>query len=510
MFESIAAGMGMVFQWSNILSVLFGVIVGMVVGAIPGLTGAMAMCLLIPFTLYFQPIAAIAMLMGISKGANFGGSVPAILFNMPGTPEAAITALEGYPLSRQGKSGKALKIALYASTMADTMSDLVLFFFAAPVAMVALKVGPPEYAMIVLFSLVIIGAVAGENFLKGLIALGIGLLLATIGLDPAFGTPRFNFGLVELSAGVGLIPLVIGLLIFSETFRQIEEGIREEDEKGYHENQQSHKAVDPSYNRVSFVEFKHCLSAIFGGVGIGSAIGAIPGIGTTVASYLSYARTKRSSKHPELFGKGALEGVAAAEAGNNAVVGPNLIPLITLGIPGNLAAALILGAFMIQGLTPGPLFMQQYAPMLYALFTVLIISNVFTFAIGSVFVRFARYLLHVPKPLLYPAIMIFGIIGSYIFRNSLFDVIVMLFLGIFGYVLMKFDIPLIPVLVAFILGQIFEERLRQALIISRGSISIFFTHPISLVFLLLIIGIIAMLSIRGFGKRKAKISSQMY
>jgi len=506
MFENIAAGMSMVFQWDNVLSALFGVTMGMVVGAIPGLTGAMAMCLLIPFTLYLKPIAAIAMLMGISKGANFGGSIPAILFNIPGTPEAAITALDGYPLLKQGKGGKALKMALYASTMADTMSDFILFFLAAPVAMVALKVGPPEYAMIILFSLVIIGAVAGEDFLKGLIAIGFGLLLATIGLDPLVGTPRFTFGSVELSAGLGLIPLVIGLLIFSETFKQIEVGVRGKNLGSLKKDNldQFQKTTDPSNHRVSFAEFKHCLPAIFGGLGIGAAIGAIPGIGTTVASYLSYTRAKRASKHPERFGKGALEGVAAAEAGNNAVVGPNLIPLITLGIPGNLAAALILGAFMIQGLTPGPLFMQQYAPMLYALFTVLIISNVFTFAIGNIFVRFARYLIHIPKPILYPGIMIFGIIGSYVFRNSLFDVITMIFLGVFGYVLTKFDIPLIPILVAFILGKIFEERLRQALLISRGSILIFFTHPVSLIFLLFIAVTIVMLGIRGIRRRKAQ------
>ena len=299
--------------------------------------------------------------------------------------------------------------------------------------------------------------------------------------------------------GFELIPLLVGLLIVSEAFTQIEQIKVEARQKGSKHSKkgyinQTKKDSDPSNHRVSFVEFKYCLPAIFGGVGIGSAMGMIPGIGATLAAYLSYTRAKKASKHPELFGKGALEGVAAAEAGNNAVAGPNLIPLITLGIPGNVAAALILGAFMLQGLTPGPMFMQKHAPMLYALFTVLIISNIFTFAVGGLFVRYVRYLVYVPERILFPAIMIFGVVGTYIFRSNLFDVIIMFSLGVFGYVLRKLEIPILPIIMAFILGKIFEERLRQALLISGGSISTFFTKPISLGFFLLTIFVVIFLS----------------
>lgn len=493
MLENIATGMGMAFQWNNMLAALFGVTVGMVMGAIPGLSDITAICLLIPFTLYLEPIAAIAMLMGLSKGANFGGSVPAILFNMPGTPQAMVTSFDGYPLTKQGKSGKALKTALYASTMADTLSDLVLFFLAAPVAAVALMVGPPEYTMIIVFSLVVIGIVGTENIVKGMIAIGFGLFLALVGLDPVLGTGRLTFGVTELGAGFGVVPIALGLLVVSQIIAQLgqmEVRVREKASKRLkkdYSNQSEKETRDPQNHRVSLAEFRRCLGPIFGGVGIGSAMGTIPGIGTTVAAYLSYTRAKKASKHPELFGKGALEGVAAAEAGNNAVVGPNLIPLITLGIPGNTAAALILGAFMIHGLTPGPLFMQQYAPMLYGLFTLLIVSNVFTFSVGNLFVRFIRHLTQAPKQILYPAVMVLTVVGSYVFRNSLFDVMMMLFLGVFAYVLIKLEIPLPPILVAFVLGEIFENRLQQALAISGGSISIFFTHPISLAFFLLTI-----------------------
>jgi putative tricarboxylic transport membrane protein len=492
MFEDIIAGMGMVFQWDNMLSALVGVTVGMIMGSIPGLTENMAMCLFIPFTLYLKPIPAIAMLMGLSKGGNFGGSIPAILFNMPGTPQAAATCFDGYPLSRQGKSGKALRVALFSSCMADIMSDLVLFFLAAPVAAIALMVGPPEYTVIVLFSLVIIGVTGSENLLKGMIAIGLGLLLAVIGLDPVSSAPRFTFGSVELTAGVGVVPLVIGLLIVAESFRQIEAGVRKapSQHRGKDKVVQAPESEDPNHHRFTFVEFKRCLPRIFSGTAIGSAMGIIPGIGSTPAAFLSYGFAKRASRHPEDFGKGSLEGLAACEAGNNAVVGPNLIPLVTLGIPGNLAAALILGGFMMQGLTPGPLFMQRNAPMLYALFIVLIISNAFTFTIGNVLIRFAKQLTQVPKQILFPMVMIFAVIGSYVFRSSLFDVTSMCLFGILGYVLMKFEIPLAPLVVAFILGQLLEDRLRQALVISRGTISIFFTRPIALAFILLTIAVI--------------------
>ncbi len=503
MLENIVNGMSMVLHLDNILASLFGVTIGITMGAIPGLSDITAICLLLPFTFYLKPIAAIAMLMGLSKGGNFGGSIPAILFNVPGTAQAVVTSYDGYPLTKQGKSGKALKMALYASTMADTLSDFILFFLAAPVATVALMIGPPEYTMIVIFSLVVIGVAGSENFVKGMIAIGMGLFLAVIGLDPVTAKPRFTFGSIELSAGLAVVPIVLGLFVVSEAFRQMELILREKSSRNLNNRYQNQvkKTDNISNNRVSLAEFKHCLPAIFGGVGIGSALGAIPGIGTTVAAYLSYMHTKRASKHPELFGKGALEGVAAAEAGNNAVVGPNLIPLITLGIPGNLAAALILGAFMMQGLVPGPLFMQQHAPMLYALFTVLIISNIFTFTVGSFFVKYARHLTYVPKRVLYPIVIVFAIIGTYIFRSNLFDLIVMFTFGVLGYIFVKIKIPITPILVSFILGEILEKRMRQALIISGGSSTIFFTKPISLAFFLLTIFVV-LFFIRGRKKNK--------
>jgi putative tricarboxylic transport membrane protein len=507
MVEDILAGLGMVLAWDNLFWSFFGVSFGMLMGAVPGLTDNMAIVLLLPFTFYLNPIAGISMLMGLSKGGNFGGSIPAILFNIPGTPQAMVTCLDGYPLTQQGKSGKALKMALYASTIGDTTSDLILIFLAAPVAMIALKVGPPEYAMIIFFSLIIISMAATEDPLKGVIATGIGLFLGTVGLDPMRGTPRLEFGILELSDGFQIMPMVIGLLAFSEVLRQIELDVKGRSEKKeadfVPENSGTPQSDKDPNHRVTLQEFKGVIRSIFRSTGIGSAIGIIPGIGTTVAAYLSYISAKRASKHPELFGKGSLEGIAACESGNNAVVGPNLIPLVTLGIPGNLAAALILGGFMIKGLTPGPMFMQRNAPLMYGLFTVLLVSNFYTFMVGNFFIRYIRNVTRIPKPVLFTSILIFSVIGSYVFQSSIFDIFMMFFFGILGYFLTKLQINLPTIIVAFFLGPLFERKIRQALLISGGDISIFFTRPISLAFFLLtIFGVIFLIS------RKKKIDQR--
>jgi putative tricarboxylic transport membrane protein len=508
MVEDILAGLGMVLAWDNLFWSFFGVSFGMLMGAIPGLTDNMAIVLLLPFTFYLNPIAGISMLMGLSKGGNFGGSIPAILFNIPGTPQAMVTCLDGYPLTQQGKSGKALKMALYGSTIGDTTSDLVLIFLAAPVAMLALKVGPPEYSMIIFFSLIIISMAATEDPIKGVIATGIGLLLGTVGLDPMRGTPRLEFGILELSDGFQIMPMVIGLLAFSEVLRQIELDVKGRSEKKeavfVPENSRRPESDKDPNHRVTLQEFKGVIRTIFRSTGIGSSIGIIPGIGTTVAAYLSYISAKRASKHPELFGKGSLEGIAACESGNNAVVGPNLIPLVTLGIPGNLAAALILGGFMIKGLTPGPMFMQRNAPLMYGLFTVLLLSNFYTFMVGNFFIRYIRNVTQIPKPVLFTSILIFSVIGSYVFQSSIFDIFMMFCFGILGYILTKLQINLPTIIVAFFLGPLFERKIRQALLISGGDISIFFTRPIALAFFLLtIFGVIFLIS------RKKKIDQRI-
>ncbi len=442
------------------------------------------------------------MLMGLSKGANFGGSIPAILFNIPGTPQAMITTFDGYPLAKSGKSGKALKTALFASVTADTASDLVLIFLAAPVAAVALHIGPPEYSMILLFSLVIISLAASGSPCRGLIATCLGLLLSTVGCDPEMGTPRFNFGFIELTEGIGIMPMAIGLLAFSEVLLQAESWYRDRRSgKKLEEVRLSAKGTDD--DKITPAEMKQCLPTIARSTIIGSFVGIVPGIGTTVGAYLSYIWSKKKSKHPEMFGKGALEGIAASEAGNNAVNGPNLVPLVTLGIPGNLAAALILGGFMIKGLIPGPQFMESNAPCSTPCSSFCSSATSTRWLWGGAFIRCARKLVSIPKPVLFSVVPMFCLIGSYVNNSSLFDIWLMLVFGVLGYVLTKLKISLPTLIVAFFLGSLLEHKMRQSLLISRGDWTIFLNRPIACAFLLLTVAIILLYIVRhGFGKKK--------
>lgn len=501
MFDDLLGALQLILAWENFFWAFVGVFCGFIMGAIPGLTDTMAIVLLLPFTYYLGPVAGISMLMGLSKGGNFGGSVPAILFNIPGTPQAMCTTFDGYPLTREGKSGKALNMALLASVLADAMSDLVLIFLAAPVAAVALRIGPPEYTMVVMFSLVIISVAATADPLRGLLSTALGLFLACVGTDPEYGTARLTFGHVELADGFGLMPMVIGLLAFSEVLLQAEQHFRRMGEK------RPEPAIvistKPEDNSVSRAELKRCMPTIFRSTLVGSAVGIIPGIGTTVGAYLSYLWARKKSATPQLFGHGALEGIAASEAGNNAVNGPNLVPLVTLGIPGNLAAALILGGFMIKGLVPGPRFMEDHGALLYALFGVLLISNIFTFAVGKAFIPYVRYLSKVPKTALYACILVFSILGSYVFNGSIADVWVMFGFGILGYILTKMKLNLPTLIVAFFLGQLLEEKVRQSLIIANGDWSIFFTRPLALLFavLTLVAVLVYMTRIRRVARR---------
>ena len=480
LFQNILMGMDMLLQWDVAFSAAGGVMMGLMMGAIPGLSDIIAICLMVPFTFYLSPIAGIAMLMGLSKGANFGGAIPAILFNIPGTPQAVITAFDGYPLTKQGKAGKALKTALYSSCIADTLSDGILFFFAAPVAMAAIMIGPAEHAAVVIFALTLISITTQTGPVIGIASMLLGLLLRCVGADPLTGAPRLAFGSDELSAGLDIVPMALGFFVISEIIWQL---CLEKRQGGSAGNPLESVDGAKEDHGLSWAEFKKCLPAIGRGTVIGSAIGALPGIGTTVGSYLTYVSTRKASKHPERFGKGAIEGIAASESGNNACNGPNLIPLITLGIPGNLAAALILGAFTMQGLTPGPMFMEQQAPMLYALFIVLFFSNFFTFGFGLLYTRFIRKVVSLPKNYIYSTVVIFGLIGTYIIHSNTFELYYTFFFSIIGLLCRKGRIPMIPLLIAYILGGSLELKIRQTMDLHAGDLSIFLTKPISAFFL---------------------------
>ncbi|MFX0547654.1 tripartite tricarboxylate transporter permease, partial [Roseovarius sp. S1116L3] len=385
MLENLSIGFEMFFQLENFIAIAIGVIVGVVVGSIPGLTATMAVALALPFTFNLDPVTGILLLVGIYKGGVFGGSITAILIRAPGTPAAACTVLDGYPMARKGEAGKALKMALYSSCIADFLSNISLIFFASMIASLALAFGAPEYFWLICFSLTVVISISGESLTKGLISGVLGLLVSTVGLDLVYGTQRFTFGNFNLMGGVSYIPLLIGLFALPEVIDFYVKKVAPV----------AVKAADGS--RVTWAEMKRCLVSIFRGSFIGVIIGTIPGAGATAAAFLSYGEARRSSKHPETFGHGEIEGVAASEAGNNGVAGATLIPLLALGIPGDVVTAVILGAFMLQGLTPGPLMFQDNISLIYAIFIGIMLSSIVLFGAGKFAIRYFARIADVPR-----------------------------------------------------------------------------------------------------------------
>jgi len=481
MLENLAAGFMLIMQWPSLLAIVIGVNIGIIMGAIPGLTGAMAIALIIPMTFTMSPSVAIPMLLGIYKGGIFGGSIPAILLNTPGSPASAATAIDGYALTKQGKGLKALKTALYASFVGDTLSDLCLLFVAAPLAALALKCGPADYATIIVFSMTIIAAVSGKSLIKGMIAAVLGMVFAMVGLDPILGTPRFTFDYAAMSGGINLIPMLIGLLAMSEIFSQMAQ-LATGDGVG---QTIDFKSLDRKENKLTWGDIKPCIKPVVRASVIGTLIGALPGIGPSTAAFLGYSEAKRTSKHPEKFGKGSLEGIAAAEAGNNAVCGANLIPLLSLGIPGDVVAAVLVGAFMIQGMRLGPLLIKEQPDVVYSILLGLMICNLAYRFFGTFFIRFAIKTTKTPKVVLLPIVSILCIAGAYGVRGDIFDVKAMFVFGVLGFVLNKHNFSLPAMLIAFILEPMLENSFRQAMILYDWNLVVFITRPVSVIFLLL-------------------------
>ncbi|MBT6337725.1 MAG: Tricarboxylate transporter family protein [Desulfobacula sp.] len=478
MMEVILAGFLDAFTLTNISFIFLGITMGVFVGAIPGLNGPMAIALAVPMTYYMPSIAAISFLIGINKGGTYGGSIAAILLNTPGSPEAAATCYDGYPLAKQGKGEKALKIALYSSIFGDTFSDLVLILVAAPIAIVALKMGPPEILSVIVFALTIIAGLESKQLVKGLIGAGFGIFLASVGMDPNTATPRLTFGLWELENGISLMALGIGTLALSEVLVQLEVKGRAQDKIF-----ELDKTQKKENRQISFQEFRSVLRTLVRSSLIGTAMGALPGLGAVIASFLGYGAAKRASKDPESFGKGNIEGIAAAEAANNAVIGSNLIPLFTLGIPGNVASAMLIGAFIIHGVTPGPLMFEEHGRLVYGIYGGMLIGNVFNLIVGAIGLRIFVRVLSIPRNIIYPVVIFICITGAYIADSSLFAVGMMIFFAILGYFMKKLEFSFVTFIVGFVLGPMFEMSLQQTLIMSRNNIIIIFQRPIVLIFL---------------------------
>ncbi len=483
--DVILAGLASALTLANLALVAFGVFVGIVVGAIPGLNGPMAIAIAIPLTFVLSPVAAISFLVGINKGANFGGAISAILMNVPGAAEAIATTFDGYPLARKGKPLKALKMALYASVVGDSFSDLVLILVAAPFAILALTMGPAELTALMLFALTFIAAVVGKSMTKGLIAGAMGIFASTIGLDPEASTPRMTFDVLDLEEGIPLLAMVIGMLALSEIMIQIEDRTRDR-AAGRDTGVNAFDKSTPREDRiVTGPEFRASFRTMMRSAVIGTVIGAIPGLGSTLAGFLGYGAAKRASKTPEEFGKGALDGIAGAESANSATVGANLIPTLALGIPGNLSAAILISALIIHGLTPGPLIFEQHGEVLYGLFGAMLVANFFNLFIGQAGLRMFAWILSLPNQYIHPVIVLLCFSGAYLTTQSMFAVGLMVGFAILGYVMRKLDFSIVAFIIAFILGPLFEDALRQTLVLFEDDPMALFDRPIAIAFIVL-------------------------
>lgn len=496
--EQLLQGFALAMHPTNLVFMTIGVTLGIVVGIMPGLGSVTALSILIPVTFYMSPMVAIAFLVGVTKGGTSGGAVPAILLNAPGTPEAAATALDGYQLTRQGKPFKAMKSALYASVCGDTFSDIVLILVAAPFAAFALQFGPAEFTAIMIFSFTLIAGLSGRSLIRGIVAAVLGVFLSTVGLDPVDSTQRMTFGIVELYDGISLNALAIGVLALSSVIHQIFDLRRSPGQGG--------GAViahaDPALNRLGAGEFWGHWRTLLRSALIGSGIGMLPGLGVSLAAFLGYGSAKRASRNPDRFGRGTIEGVMASEAANSAVCGANLVPTIALGVPGNIAAALLIGAFMIHGVVPGPFMMEMHGDLIYAIFASMLMCNAIHLVVGRLGIQVWGYVTYVPKPVILPIVIVLCIVGVYIPSNSLFDVGMMLVFAGLGYLMRRTGFSLVCLVIGFLLGPLFETSLRQSLLMYKGDMTILVTSPIALFFVVL-----TCYSLWHFGRRSGARSA---
>ena len=490
---AIIQGFLYVLHPSHFPFLFLGVAGGIIVGAIPGLTGSVGIILLLPFIYQLDASTAIVMLCGMFCGAIYGGSISAILISIPGTPSAAATVLDGYPLAQKGEAGKAIGIATIASTTGGIISTFCLMFIAPQLARFALKFGPEEYFALMIFGLTIIASVSGESLVKGLISGFFGLLIATIGLDPITGYARFSFNIPNLMTGFPLLPVLIGLFAISQIFIQLEAVGK----KIIHFKQKI-KNVLPS-----FKELRRLFTVIIASSFLGTFIGIIPGTGGTIASFLAYSEAKRWSKDPDSFGRGNIIGVAAPEAANNGTTGGAMVPLLSLGIPGDVITAVMLGALLLIGIRPGPLLFKEHPEIINSIFAGMLLANVLILLLGILSVRLFPQVLRTPAAILFPIIFTLCFLGAFSLNNSVYDMFIALVFGIIGYIMRKNNFPVAPVVLGVVLGPIAEDELGRALIISHGDWTVLFQSPLAIFFY-----VISIFSLLSSLKRQFSIHSK--
>ncbi|MCJ7680654.1 MAG: tripartite tricarboxylate transporter permease [Candidatus Aminicenantes bacterium] len=491
--DNLLTGLFNVLALKNLFAISIGTALGLFVGAMPGLSSTMALAILLPVTFGMAPATGLSMLASIYLGAMYGGSISAILIRTPGTPAAAATILDGYPLAQKGFAGKALGVSLTASFIGGLISSIALLTVAPVLGKLAVEFGPVELFAVAVRGITIIGSLSQGSSIRGLLSGALGLLLAMIGMDPITGSPMFTFGMIELYSGVSFIVALIGLFSIPQAIRLVEK------------DQEVTDVINSFTDRMlpTFKEFKSIqVTMIRSGI-IGIVTGCIPGTGGDTACWFGYNEAKRFSKNKEKFGTGEIEGIAAAEAANNAVVGGALIPTITLGIPGSSSAAILMGGLMVHGIMPGPSLMTEYAEVTYTLIWAVFLANIFMFGEGLIFTRACINVTKVPNKVLAPIIIILCVIGSFAINNSIFDVILMFGFGILGYFMDKIKMPTAPMIVGLILGNMLNVTLYQSLLMSFGSWYIFLENPISVTLLAIaLFSIIQSTPLFGYLKRR--------
>jgi putative tricarboxylic transport membrane protein len=467
-FENLLLGFNVALTGMNLFYCFIGVFIGTLIGVLPGIGPVGTISLLLPVTYGISPASAIIMLAGIYYGAQYGGSTTSILVNIPGEASSVVTCLDGYQMARQGRAGSALGIAAFGSFIAGTFGIIFLMILSTPLASAALKFGPPEYFSLVVLALTILAYLSQGSMLKGVIMGVLGICISLIGMDAITGRLRFTFGIQNLEDGVDLIPMVMGLFGIGEILINVEQT------KGFEIFKGTLKGLLPTLK-----DWSDSIWAIIRGSFIGFFLGILPGGGSIIASFVSYAVEKKFSKHPELFGRGAIEGVAGPESANNSGSEGSFIPLFVLGIPSNAVMALILGALMINGVMPGPLFIKEHPDIFWGTMVSMYIGNIFLIVLNVPLIGLWVKLLKTPYRILFPLILLFCIIGTYSINNSTFDLFEMFIFGIIGYLFRKFNYEPAPLIMAYILGPILEKALRQSLLMSGGNPTIFFTRSIS-------------------------------
>lgn len=467
------AGIPNVLQAEVIFMLILGTVVGIIIGALPGLTVTMGVALLTPLTFRMETAASFALLLGAYCGGTYGGSITAILLRIPGALPAVMTTLDGYPMAQRGEAGRALGITITTSVIGGVVSALVLALLAPPLAELAVKFSAQEYLAVAIFALSVIAYVSQEDMVKGLLSGCFGLLIAMVGTDPNAGFPRFTADLAELVSGVELVPLMIGLFGLAEVLTSVEKPVAE-------------MQVIKQLGKIlpSWGELWRLTPTMIRGSIVGVFIGILPAAGSSIASIVSYGVEKRVSKHPEKFGTGVPEGIAAPETANNACTGGDMVPTLSLGIPGSSSTAILMGALLLHGLQPGPTLFTEHPDVVSAIFILMLLANLAFFFLGLIGANLFTRVIDAPPPLLVPSILMLCVVGSYAIRNSLFDVAVMITSGILGYSMRKAKVPPAPLILGLILGPMVESNLQRVMVLSYGDFGSLFNRPISLGFLL--------------------------